>query len=384
MSSVASLSKDAAERRTLIHHETIQLTALMVIAVAAFFVTKAVAANNRDLSLRNAAEWYHRGEQFVMAGRIDDAIDAFRRATVRNRTNRTYLLALARTLTLKGDYDPARSILLTLRESAPEDAELNLDLAHLAAARQDVTEALRYYHDALYAPWAADHVETRRAVRLELIRFLLTHNQSSRAQSELLAAGADMPDDAPHHIELAELFTKAGDDRSALMHFQRALRVAPDNRDASAGAGQAAFHLAQYSLAQRYLHQVPSEIEDAQNAREIVDLVVSRDPTAARIGSRERRQRLDADVSYAQHRLADCVAERSAKPSPSDELALLNELQTFERRLRRPATLDQDTIESGIDLIDRVEHDVLERCGSPTPVDQALILIARQHAVDSR
>lgn len=356
----------------------------MLVAVTAFVLTKAVAANNRDLSFRNAAEWYHRGEQFVVAGRIDDAIDAFRRATVRNRTDRTYMLALARALTLKGEYDSARSLLLTLRESAAEDAELNLDLARLAAARQDVPEALRYYHDALYAPWPADQAENRRTVRLELIRFLLARRQSGRAQSELLAAAADMPDDAPHHIELAELFTQAADDRNALAQFDRALRVAPDNPDASAGAGKAAFRLAQYSRAQHYLHQVPGEIDDAQHIREIVDLVVSRDPTAARIGPRERRQRLDADVSYAQHRLADCVTREGSASSSADEPTLSNELQTFERRLRRAATLDQDTIESGIDLIERVQRNALDRCGSLTPLDQALLLIAREHGVDSR
>jgi tetratricopeptide (TPR) repeat protein len=384
MWSTPSISKNAAERRTLVHRETIQLAALIVVAVAAFVLTQAVAANNRDLSVRNAAEWYRRGQQSVMSGRIDDAIDAFRRATVRNRTNRTYVLALARTLTLKGDYDSARRILLTLRESAPEDAELNLDLGRLAAARQDVTEVLRFYHDALYAPWPIDQAETRRTVRLALIRFLLTHNEAGRAQSELLAASADLPDDAPHHVELAKLFARAGDARNALVHFQRALRVAPDNRDASAGAGTAAFHLGQYSLAQRYLRQVPSQIEDAQDVRAIVDLVVSRDPTAARIGSRERRRRLDADVSYAQQRLADCLAGREPKPASVDEPTLVGELQTFERQLRRPAALDQDTIESGVDLIGRVEQEVLEHCGSPTPVDHALVLIARQHAVDSR
>jgi thioredoxin-like negative regulator of GroEL len=384
MSSTPSISTDAAKRRTLIHRETIQLAALIGIAVAAFFITKAVAANNRDLSLRNAAEWYRRGQQSVTSGRIDDAIDAFRRATVRNRTNRTYVLALARTLTLKGDFDSARSILLTLRESAPEDAELNRDLGRLAAARQDVPDVLRFYHDALYAPWPVDQAETRRTVRLELIRFLLTHNEAGRAQSELLAASADLPDDAPHHVELAQLFARAGDARNALVHFQRALRVAPDNSDASAGAGTAAFHLGQYSLAQRYLRQVPSQIEDAQDMRAIVDLLVARDPTAARIGSRERRRRLDADVSYVQQRLADCLARLERKPASVDEPTLVDELQTFERQLRRPAALDQDTIETGVDLIGRVEQEVLKHCGSPTPVDQALVLIARQHAVDSR
>ena len=53
----------------------------MLVASAAFFLTRAVAASNRDMSLRDAAEWYRRGQQEMQAGQVDDAIDAFRRAT---------------------------------------------------------------------------------------------------------------------------------------------------------------------------------------------------------------------------------------------------------------------------------------------------------------
>jgi Tfp pilus assembly protein PilF len=381
MPSVTSTST-TAERTTLIHREMLQLIALAVVAVAAFFVTRAVAMNNRELTLRNAAEWYRRGELFVNEGQIDDAVDAFRRATVRNRTNRTYVLALARTLAVKHDYDSARSILLAARESAPEDNEINLDLARVAAARHDVTEALRFYHDALYAPWPTDQAEQRRSVRLELIRFLLVDKQPTRAQSELLASAADMPDDAAHHIELAGLFAQAGDDGNALVHFQRALRAEPDDTNVLAGAATAAFHLSQYSLARRYLHQMPDDAAAARSIRETVDLVVSRDPMAARIGSRERHRRLDAVFSYAQQRFADCVAQRESAAVSTNELTLQNELQAFERRLQRAPTLDQDTIESGLGLLARVEHDVVNRCGPPTTEDQALLLIARQHGVE--
>ena len=199
------------DRLAVIHREMLQLVALAVIAVAAFFLTRAVAINNRESSLRTAAEWYRRGEQELESGRIDDAIAAFRRANVKSRNNKVYSVALARSLTIKGDRDSARAILLTLRESAPEDASINLQLARIARDRQDVTEALRFYHDALYAPWPPDATEAWRGVRLELIQFLLTHGQASDAQSELLAASADSPDDVTHHLELAQLFGAAGD-----------------------------------------------------------------------------------------------------------------------------------------------------------------------------
>lgn len=384
MPSADHSSSATVERATLIHREMLQLGVLVLVAVAAFFVTRVVATNNRDMSLRNAAEWYRRGQQHIEAGRIDDAIDAFRRATVRHRANKRYVLALARSLALKGDHDSARAVLLTLRESAPEDPEINLDLARLAVARQDVTEALRFYHNALYAPWPPSQTETWRSVRLELVRFLLTHDQLGPAQSELLAATTDLPDDLAHHLEVAQLLAKAGDDSHALTHFEHALRLAPENEKALAGAGQTAFRLARYSLARRYLRRAPVDEEGVQNARELVELILSRDPLATRIGSAERRRRLIANFSFAQQRFDVCLAQRTSGPPTGDDVTLQTELQSFAGQLKPRATLDQDAVESGVDLIDRVERRVVQSCGPPSAVDRALLLIGRQHGAESR
>src|SRR5436305_1376868 len=81
-----------------------------------------------------------RGQYALREGRIDESIDSFRRATVKNRVDQRYVLALAHGLELKGDTEGARAVLLALRESAPEDPDINLQLARLAAARSDVTE----------------------------------------------------------------------------------------------------------------------------------------------------------------------------------------------------------------------------------------------------
>src|SRR5262245_61537070 len=118
--------------RSDLHREVVKLVALTVLAVAAFFVTRAVAANSREMSRRDAEEWYRRGEASVAAGRLDEAIQAFRRANVKSRGNQIYMVALARAEVLNGDADAARQILMTLRESAPDDASINLQLARLA------------------------------------------------------------------------------------------------------------------------------------------------------------------------------------------------------------------------------------------------------------
>ena len=374
---------DTAERTALIHREIIQLGVLIALAIAAFLLTRAVATSNREMSLLDAAEWYSRGLQQIGANRNDDAIESFRRATVRNREDKHYVLALAQALALKGDDDAARGVLLTLRESAPEDVEINLELARLAAARGDVTDALRFYRNALYAPWPVEQADARRRVRFELIRFLLAQDQTGRALAELLALSADLRDDAAPRLEAAELFATAGDNSHALDQFQRVIALAPGNAEALVGAGQAAFQLGDYARARTYLERAPARAVDAKHTLEISGLVLSSDPLANRLGSVERRRRLAADLLYAQQRLSECPAQGPAGQSPDDD-ALQDEAQAFAKQLRPFGILEQDTVEAGVGLIDRIERVVAQRCAPPTPLDQALVLIGRQHGAGTR
>jgi len=373
---------DRAERAAAVRREILQLVALVALAAAAFLVTRAVAASNRGMSLRDAAEWYRRGEQALAEQRFDDAVDAFRRATVRNRLDKPYVLALSRALALKHDGDAARAALLSLRESSPEDPEINLELARLAAARQDATEALRFYHSALYAPWAPEDAEDRRRVRLEFVQFLLAHAQKNRAVSELLAMSTDLPDDVAHHLRVARLFAEAGDASRALSHYEDALKRDAANHEALAGAGRAAFDLGDYALARRRLRQASPAADDVRQLLEIVDLVISRDPLATRLGSAERRRRLAADFAYAEQRLAACLS-RSGTRQDDGDAALQDEAAAFDTAAQAPL-VEQDAVESGLDLLARIERRVSAACGPPTPMDRALLLIAHEHGSDAR
>ena len=87
--------------------------------------------------------------------------------------------------------------------------------------------------------------------------------------------------------------------------------------DALAGAGEAAFRLGDYALARTYLRQVPTDVSAARNTRELVELVLSHDPLANRLGSAERRRRLATDLSYAQQRLSTCLEQRPAGSRPT-------------------------------------------------------------------
>jgi tetratricopeptide (TPR) repeat protein len=368
-------------RSSLIHREFVQLAVLVAVAIGGFFLTRVIAANNREMRLRDAAEWYQRGRRQLDAGDVDEAIESLRHATLRNRTSTQYVRTLADALARAQQFDAARSALVALRESAPEDPAINLQLGRLAVDRGDVTEATRYYHNALYAPWSADQADQRREVRLELVHVLLTHGQPNRAVAELVAVAADLPDDAVAHVRIGQLFSAGGDRPRALQQFERALRIDPDNGAALAGAGQAAFSLGDYAAAGRFLRRAPDDIAGVGETRDIVNLMITIDPLGSRIGLAARRQRLADDLAYADERAAACLA---AANGPSTEGGgLRNEVRAFMDRLKRSRTLEADTIEAGLDLVDRIEQRVTRRC-QPAPRDRALVLIGRLHGVDAR
>jgi Tfp pilus assembly protein PilF len=378
---------DGDDRRNhdaLIHREVLQIGALIVVAVFGFLMTRSVAANNREATFRDAEAWYERGQRLIGAGHVDDGIASLRRALVRNRYERKYALALAKALARSGDTEAARAALLTLREATPEDAEVNLELARLAARRQDVTEALRFYHNTLYAPWPADSARDRREVRFELIDFLLQHDQAGRALSELLAMAADLPDDVAEHVRVGQLFARAGDARQALSQYQRALHVAPDDGTALAGAGTSAFAVGDYVSARNYLRRAPDDVDHVMRTREIVDLVFSSDPLASRIGSAERRRRLSASLDYVMERLQGCQPRVATTADGNAATMLEHEAASLREQLTPSTVLDQDVIETGVDLFGRMEQHLSKTCPPLTAHDQALALIARSHATESK
>ncbi len=80
---------------------------------------------------------------------------------------------------------------MNLWDRQPEDGLVNLELARIAVQKEQTEQALRYYHNAIYATWPEDQPDDqegkRREARLELIGFLLRTNARAQAESELIA-----------------------------------------------------------------------------------------------------------------------------------------------------------------------------------------------------
>ena len=242
------------ETQRALRADIVRLLVLVGCVVGLFFFTRAAAARQRRLEIRTAAQWYEVGEGQLRAGAIESATESLRKATRNDPDNQKYLMRLADALGEGGHNAEAMQALSRLRESDPEDAEINLHLARLAGKDGDVDNAVHYYENALYGRWTGGQVDERqRQTRVELIRFLLDHQDRDRALSELLILDTELPDTATAHNQAAELFLRANDLPRALKDYVEATRVDPQDVTALTGAGETAFQLGEYRTSHHYL-----------------------------------------------------------------------------------------------------------------------------------
>jgi Tfp pilus assembly protein PilF len=355
-------SRATPTRSERVRREGLKLVLLIVCIAIGFMLTRAAAARMHAISLREAAEWESHGSAALAAGQVGTAVDAFRQAVLRDRANRQYTASLAQALLLDHQSATGEQLLLTLRESEPDDPAINLQLARLAGGRGDVTTALRFYRSALYAPWQDAAGPGR--VRRELIEFLLSHGDTDRATAELLAARANAPDTAAGHVELGSLFVRAGNQRLAHEEFVRALVREPRNAAALAGAGETAFALGDYETAVRFLTTTVPLSAAAVDTRTVAALVVAHDPLGRRLAASTRRARLVDAVQY--------VRERATACAPDSQVTLPDV----------PRPLDTDAIEDELTAIGAAVHTFESQCPPLMPLDRALLLIVRRHDLD--
>jgi tetratricopeptide (TPR) repeat protein len=366
------------------HKPPVVLIALTVITVLGFIgVGRLVRAfDSRQHTL--AAEMYHRGLIDRNQRDFKLAANHFRTALSFDRNNYVYQLNLAESLAALGkDYDEqARAYLLNLWDRAPQDGQVNLELARLSANQNRIDDAIRYYHNAIYGIWNDSTGGSRRQTRLELVDFLLAHNEKTQARSELIASAASLPPDPAAHARIAERLIRVNDYTDALSQYRAILDLDRKNIDAMRGAGEAAFLLGDFRTAQRYLQSAKEhglQDPEADHMLQIADLVLRNDPFRRRLSDQDRRQRTVAAFDQAGQRLQDCAQQKGedlhASGSP------LQPLQEQWTKLKPKVGTayrsgNSEVADTAMDLVFQIEQQTAQQCGQPTGLDQALLLIA--------
>ncbi len=375
---------DSKKLDAIAHKPPVVLVALLVVASVAFAAVHRLVNRFDSRQRVLAAQTFYRGLEEQRGKNFEAAITDFRTALSYDRDNYTYELSLAKALIASQHFDEAETYLAGLAETAPQDGDVNLLLARLATQGGKYDDAIRYYHRAIYGLWSSDPDANRRSARLELVDFLLNHNQRMEAQAELIASAATLPPDPQLHLRIADLFMSAQDFRDALDQYRLAIQLNRNNAPAHLGAGKAAFQLGEYRTAQHYLQNaIQMHVHDDQAADMLKtsNLVLQSDPFRPNLSSVELRRRIVAAFQQAGDRVAQCIqnAGPASNTAAFDSLrALHDHWVELEPRMRRDARrADSTTLDDAMDTAIRIEQAAQSRCGQAQGLDLALLLIAR-------
>jgi len=372
--------------RHFLEREPVKLALLAALAVVLFVAVTGISRLYQAQQQSLGSRWFNRGVDDLNAKQFDRAVIEFRAALVYSRDNYDYQLNLAKSLVGLKRPGEAYAYLINLWDRQPEDGLVNLELARIAAQRGQNEQAQRYYHNAIYATWPGDAASSeteRRDARLELIEYLLKINARPQAQAELMALTANLGDDPEEQMKVGNLYLQAQDYEHALAAFRDALKGEHHDAAALAGAGRAAFELARYDMAEKYLRDaVAANAADTESADRLrtTELVLRLDPFRAEISAAQRNRAVLDAFATAGERLKSCAAASgSATPTESESSLADNWTKMRPQVTAAGLARNPDLVSAAMGLVFDVEQHASATCGTPAGADLALLLIAKLH-----
>jgi tetratricopeptide (TPR) repeat protein len=385
--------EERQQRQKLILRDTLALLSLFAIAILLFFVTlllfHSFSVHRQELARR----WLSRGENAMRAGQPLVAIDALRSALAYAPDDENLQIELAEALAAAGRMQEAVAYFNALLESRPGNGMINLQLARLAAKQGDETTALDHYQAALDGTWEGDGYIRRREVRLELVQYLIDRKRYDRARTQLLIAAGNAPDDVNIELQVARLLEGVQDPANALHLYQKALQHRPARLEALEGASRTVYALNRFLQAREYLERTLNH-PDFEKQRAAVqsqfrnmlsdaDHILLLYP-GAELSVRARAERILTNRKIAQERLAACLVSKTSVPPALRALA--DQWQHLPASLRLLQLEQNPELEQTImRLVYQTEQVTSQQCGPPTGNDALLLKIAQTpEAVEQR
>jgi tetratricopeptide (TPR) repeat protein len=370
------------------------LIASVVLLLALFAFTAFVARQYHRTVHRLGDQWFSKGEAALNAGQTSEAITDYRNALVYKPDEESFEFHLALALDKAGRDDEARSYLLSLLPDSPGSGPINLALARIAVNLKNSSNAVRYYHNAIYGVWDSDPLLQRWEVRRELCEYLLNQRDIVNAEPDLIALAQETPPNDVHRENVSgDLLLRAGLWNRALTAYRAALAVDRHDSDALAGAGRAAFQLAMYSDAADYFRRLPASQRQAPAVAD--DFALAQEAAtmnALRPGLRasEEAKRATKALSVALSRLSSCAQLRGQplrmpphSTAPPSELQNLYATAQQNRQIWSETNLAHhpDQVVAAMTFAVQAERAASQVCGPPEAIgDKALSLIAASSA----
>jgi tetratricopeptide (TPR) repeat protein len=325
-----------------------------------------------DLSLEDAEQSelasqaqhvYSQGVQQLKAGRIDDAVDALRRAHAMERKNLTYEMGLIAALTAAGKTSEAEPLMNEVLDVDRNDGAANLVAARLRLKEGKLVDAEAYYHRAIYGEWPQNGTAHRIAARMELIGLVVSRNQKQELLAELLPLEEQAKNDPVLQSRLGRLFLMAGSAARAAEEYRILVGEQPGNAEAYEGLGDAELERGDYRAAHAAFDAAASRKPNDPAIRSKVQLastLAALDPTLRWLASAEKYQRSLRILEWAQQDLEQCTQMQSAVPKDTQQ-ALLE--QAEEAMNARPAHATNELAEGMLSLAEKIWQARLAGCG---------------------
>jgi tetratricopeptide (TPR) repeat protein len=340
-----------------------------------------------------ADNWFDQGEASFRAGDVKSALTDYRNALVYSPDNAKFQFHLAQALAAAGRGDEGRSYLLNLLSESPGSGDVNLALARIAAHKGLTSDALRYYHGAIYGEWDNDPIGRRWQVRRELAEYLLDRGLQQQAVPEIIALADSTPaSDIEQLRVVGNLLLKAKLWTRALEVFRTILSASANDEDALLGAATSAFNLGQYSAALDYFDRLPEKDRNSMGVDEMyktTQQINEMNPFLPDLSREAKARKAAMALSVAASRLQQCanqVGQSLTATPPETQLQ-----KVFAENRKLAADQSWQNIAKHPETVDEVMGDAFEMenaaaaaCGDPEGVDKALWFLGRSRGVSAQ
>lgn len=297
------------------------LTIVLAALALLFAGTTLLAHWYESQRLKRAAASFERGSELAREGRHERAIEQFRNALAVSRESAEYRLALAQSLMALGQRGEAALQLSEVLRADPAEALPNLLLARIAATEGKDEEAYNFYHRAVYGFWRTAPEANRLSARWELIDLLSKTRQTTRITAELLGVADEARDDADAQRRIARMLLDNDAPTQAKQVARGVLTQNPKDFETRTVLGRAELELGNYQLARDAFRRAlayNARYEPAREHLNVVNEVLSLDPTLRGLGAEERYRRSRDLAGRALAALERCLKERLVPPETAD------------------------------------------------------------------
>jgi CIC family chloride channel protein len=329
-----------------------------------------------------AEQYFKAGSALLLQGRDQEAVEQFRSAVSISPDNQQYRLSLGLTL-VKTEHPGEGAVYLNeVLKRDPNNGVANLGLARIAAARGKTSDAIIYYHRAIYGSWPAGEENNRLEARFELAAYLRKSGLQKEAIAELLAALEQARNGDAAKKRIGRQLLEYGSPRQAADVFQDVLRGNSRDAQAWAGLGMAELALEDYRAARNALRNAvrfdPAD-EQARGELDLVERITALDTNASGLRASDRYQRSVQLLTLALQADETCLTSRS-DPSTSDNRKLAEAARKALAGRPRRGEID-DAIETDLDLAVKLWKSARNLCPSQKKdevLDRALARLSRQ------